>query len=502
MTITSKKSLAAVLLSASLGLSVAATASAAETGLSIRDFTPNSLIKSDGSYWSWGGKTPVPNELRGIGAAEQAFFDGDIDYLIEKTDGSLLMLKPGSLAALQTYKPVQGLKNAAKIRFNGDALAIDDSGSVFVSGRGEENAYDYSVFSPVGGISDIVDAAGYTESSPSAYAPHWLLLKKDGTVWRDTGRLTGFKPVPNLTGVSSVGENAALKKDGTVWTLPTEYDKALPTSTPSAVKVQGLSGIRSLKTARYGGLLAIDLGGNLFYKGYTITGWSDGTSINDQGAPVRLTGVRNVEDAWVVERSLVVFTNDGSVYETSLNRAKLPANAKFRLLASGIEQVEAGSRHIIMQKKDGSLLGWGVNKNGDLGSGDYEFEHDTPVPVQRAISVSLNGKDVELGGGVITQKSQTFVPLRSVFEQLGAKISFVSSSKAVTVSRTANGKTTSIAIDTKTGATRVNGKAVQLEQAPFAVNGITYLPLRFISEQLGAKVSWVQAQDTVAITLE
>lgn len=501
MSILSKKSFAAVLLSAALGLSGAVSVSAADAGLTIREFTPTSLIKSDGSYWFWGGPSPVPTELQKIGSVKQAFSDGYYGYFIEKSDGSLITFNPGNRYTGQTYQPVQGLTNAAVIRFNDDALAIDDNGQVFVSGRGAENFSDYSKFSPVSGISDVVDASGYYESAPSASVSRWLLLKKDGTVWRDTGKTAGFQPVPNMTGAVAVKGNAVLKKDGTVWALPTEYDQAPPASVPSAVQVQGLSDIRTLREAPYGALLAIDGKQNLWYKGYTITGWSDSTSLNDLGSPIRLSGVQNVKDAWVVERSLIALTNDGGVYETSLNRDKLPADSSFRLLSSGIAKVEAGGRHIIMQKKDGSLLGWGVNKNGELGSGDYEFLHDTPAAVQRAISVSLNGKDVELGGGVITQKSQTFVPLRSVFEQLGAKISFDASSKAVTVSRSANGKTTSIAIDTRTGATRVNGKTVQSDQAPFALNGVTYLPLRFISEQLGAKVTWIQAQDTVAIAL-
>lgn len=501
MSILLKKSCAAMLLSTALGLSGTLSVSAADTGLTIREFTPSSLIKSDGSYWSWGGQSPVPTELQKIGSVKQAFSDGYYGYFIEKTDGSLLMFNAGTRYTEQTYQPVQGLTNAAVILFKNDALAIDDDGNVFVSGRDAENFSDYSRFSPVSGISDIVDAAGYNESYPSAYASHWLLLKKDGTVWRDTGKTSGFQPIPNLTGVVAVKGNAVLKKDGTVWAMPTEYDEAPPASVPSAVQVQGLSDIRTLREAPYGALLAIDGKQNLWYKGYTITGWSDGTSLNDQGSPMRLSGVRNVKDAWIVERSLIALTNDGGVYETSLNRDRLPTDSSFRLLSSDIAHVEAGGRHIIMQKKDGALLGWGVNKDGELGSGDYEFMHDTPVAVQRAISISVNGKDVELSGGVITQKSQTFVPLRSVFEQLGAKISFDASSKAVTVSRTDNGKTTSIAIDTRTGATRVNGKTVQSEQTPFALNGVTYLPLRFISEQLGAKVTWVQDQDTVAIAL-
>ena len=41
---------------------------------------------------------------------------------------------------------------------------------------------------------------------------------------------------------------------------------------------------------------------------------------------------------------------------------------------------------------------------------------------------------------------------------------------------------------------------MKLDAAAFVENGRTYLPLRFVSETLGAQVVWNEAEKTVTIT--
>ncbi|MFD0714944.1 copper amine oxidase N-terminal domain-containing protein [Paenibacillus sp. GCM10027626] len=45
----------------------------------------------------------------------------------------------------------------------------------------------------------------------------------------------------------------------------------------------------------------------------------------------------------------------------------------------------------------------------------------------------------------------------------------------------------------------VGGKAYKLDVAPFALNGTTYLPLRFVTEAMGAKVDWNQKLNRVTV---
>ncbi|MFD0712764.1 stalk domain-containing protein [Paenibacillus sp. GCM10027626] len=59
-----------------------------------------------------------------------------------------------------------------------------------------------------------------------------------------------------------------------------------------------------------------------------------------------------------------------------------------------------------------------------------------------------------------------------------------------------------IVIDFKSEEMKLNKQTVQQGYEPFAVNGVFYLPLRFISESLGAKVEWSQQNENIAITMK
>lgn len=156
---------------------------------------------------------------------------------------------------------------------------------------------------------------------------------------------------------------------------------------------------------------------------------------------------------------------------------------------------------MIMQKTDGTLWGWGVNKHAQLGIGDYEFLYSTPVPVQKPILIRLNGAPVPLSNGVITRNGQAFIPLRSVFDKMEAEVTFDSNNKVAKIIQSKAGTNpVSIQINLKTSQTTVNDKSVKLTPSPFTVNGIAYLPLRLISETLGAKVDWIQKENTIVIT--
>jgi hypothetical protein len=47
----------------------------------------------------------------------------------------------------------------------------------------------------------------------------------------------------------------------------------------------------------------------------------------------------------------------------------------------------------------------------------------------------------------------------------------------------------------------MNDQPVTVQNPPFSSAGTTYLPLRFISETLGAKVEWNQKEEKIEITM-
>ena len=109
------------------------------------------------------------------------------------------------------------------------------------------------------------------------------------------------------------------------------------------------------------------------------------------------------------------------------------------------------------------------------------------------VEVTVNGSEVDIAPAPILQAGRVFVPLRGVFEQLGASVVYSDG----TINATGNGRDISLQIGS-TQAT-VNGQPQTIDVAPFIAGESTYVPLRFISEALGDSVSWDDANSIAAI---
>lgn len=78
------------------------------------------------------------------------------------------------------------------------------------------------------------------------------------------------------------------------------------------------------------------------------------------------------------------------------------------------------------------------------------------------------------------------VPLRGIFESLGAKVEW--NQQKQTVKATLNNTVIELKINSTNAI--VNGKTVKIDVAAKIVNNRTLVPLRFISESLGATVKY------------
>ncbi len=94
---------------------------------------------------------------------------------------------------------------------------------------------------------------------------------------------------------------------------------------------------------------------------------------------------------------------------------------------------------------------------------------------------------------------RTMLPIRFIAEALGAKVDWKETGVDMgIVTITKDNITIEITINSDTAY--VNGNAVKLDSPAFIENDRTYLPLRFISENLGAKVEWIEDAEQVVIT--
>ncbi|MFJ5624144.1 copper amine oxidase N-terminal domain-containing protein [Peribacillus loiseleuriae] len=98
-------------------------------------------------------------------------------------------------------------------------------------------------------------------------------------------------------------------------------------------------------------------------------------------------------------------------------------------------------------------------------------------------TIYINGEKQDLKG-VIPPSGSTLVPFREFFSVLNIEPTFNNKTKTLTVK---NDETTITLTVGKRVAT-LNGKEVQLLQAPKIEDGITYVNLRFIAESFGGTV--------------
>lgn len=107
-----------------------------------------------------------------------------------------------------------------------------------------------------------------------------------------------------------------------------------------------------------------------------------------------------------------------------------------------------------------------------------------------------NRKTVQLDAAPFIKESRTMVPLRFIAEAFGAMVTYDAINKTITIQYRDN----ELVFVPDSKKVSVNGKIIELDVSPTIVNQRTFLPLRFVSEQFGAQVTW-QAE-TQGISLE
>lgn len=101
------------------------------------------------------------------------------------------------------------------------------------------------------------------------------------------------------------------------------------------------------------------------------------------------------------------------------------------------------------------------------------------------ITVLVDGRKVNFqGGDSLMENNRVQVPLRGVGEALGAVVGF--SGKTVTYVK--GDKSIVLTLGSKVAL--VDGQNVTMDTAAKAIKGRTYVPLRFVSENLGETVEW------------
>ncbi len=112
------------------------------------------------------------------------------------------------------------------------------------------------------------------------------------------------------------------------------------------------------------------------------------------------------------------------------------------------------------------------------------------------IDITVNGTYIQVDSAPVIENGRTLVPVRSVSNALVFDdVTWDGTAKKVTVS--GNGTEITLKIGEKTAI--VNGKKQQMDTAAKIINDRTYVPIRFVSEAMGADVDWNHKLYTVEI---
>ena len=96
----------------------------------------------------------------------------------------------------------------------------------------------------------------------------------------------------------------------------------------------------------------------------------------------------------------------------------------------------------------------------------------------------------------VTESDRTLVPMRFLFEQLGAEVTWDEATETATAVK--NGTTISFSIDNTTAT--VNGAETVMDVPARLVGDKTMVPLRFLSEEMGYTVEWDEETRMATIT--
>ena len=112
--------------------------------------------------------------------------------------------------------------------------------------------------------------------------------------------------------------------------------------------------------------------------------------------------------------------------------------------------------------------------------------------------VYLNGQKLNFDVEPIIEEGRTLVPLRAIFEAIGANVQWEQSTQTV---KAVKGSTEVIL---KIGSLQpaVNGKIWSLDVPAKIVRDRTLAPLRFVGEAFGGQVEWEEATRTIKISME
>ena len=418
-------------------------------------------IKSDGSLWAWGSNTLGQlGDGTTIGQRSPVKIMEDVIYVSAGNNFTMAITADGSLWAWGSNRCIQG-----NVGLLGDGTTINRHVPVKIM----ENV--------------VAVSAGFQNT---------MAIRADGSLWAWGTNLSGMlgdgtttgrnEPVRIMDEVKTVSlmfsHTMAIRTDGTLWAWGSNFYGMLGdgTTTDRHSPIKIMEDVVSV-SAGVSFTTAIRRDGSLWAWGYNSSGQlGDGTTI-DRHSPVKI-----MED-------VVAVSSGGVVLSTHIRG------------------------HSLAIRTDGSLWAWGHNRGSQLGDGTW-INRSYPVKIMESVMLPRDfsfaeppivdlpilrfgiGNNYFLRYGEVQRMEvapfvsagRTMIPFRIVVEALGAEARWDRATQTVIVTK--DGDTINLVVDVPLP----NNMGV-----PVIVNGVTFVPARYISEALGATVRWDRENDAIYV---
>lgn len=167
-----------------------------------------------------------------------------------------------------------------------------------------------------------------------------------------------------------------------------------------------------------------------------------------------------------------------------------------------IKTIAAGAAYCFAITESGDLYAWGENRNNALFPGKQYTDSDSWQPIKtHLISLTIGKAEMEVNNAPLAipaapvlVEGRTLVPIREVAENLGATVRWEAPG-TITV------QTDEDVLVLQIGSLQVqhNGRTETIDVAPVLLEGKTFLPLRYVCEQLGAELLWEETAQRITI---
>ncbi|WP_055108560.1 copper amine oxidase N-terminal domain-containing protein [Paenibacillus ihumii] len=138
------------------------------------------------------------------------------------------------------------------------------------------------------------------------------------------------------------------------------------------------------------------------------------------------------------------------------------------------------------------------NNNSSSSKTGTTGKRSAPKPGYTTVDITLivNGSIVPLDQKAVIVNGTILLPLKNMFDALGATLEWDQAAKKITASK--DGTTVELTVDST--AARKQNKDITLQVKPIVINGYTMVPARFAAESFDAAVEWDSLSSTITIT--